>query len=171
MYDVYSSAFESFLGLGAMFLIFLFVFLVSAVCYVISSIANARVLKYFHHPRPWGGWVPIYCLVCLSECMKEEDGKVDAFLGKMGKKYFVFWPVAIVAANAFIPYFGTYLGAFLLAFFSAAVYKDLLSQEAGRDDIALGIISGIFPIVWIIVAFIRFKGQRPIDIVEEQFEV
>ena len=166
MFDVYSYDPTALIGPTMVLLIWGAALLACIVGYVITSIANTRVLKYFNHSRPWGAWVPVYSLVCLTECMTEEDGKIDAFFSKIPKKYFIYWPVAVVAANIMIPYFGTYLGTFVVTFFGAVVYKDLLSQESGQEEIALGIISALFSIVWIIIAFIRFKGQHPIDVVE-----
>ncbi len=149
---------EIFSSLMALFIVF-FVFAIFVVEYIVASIANVKVLKYFNHSRPWAGWVPVYSLVCLTECMAEEDGKIDAFFGKVPKKYFVFWPVAVVVANMMIPYFGTILGTFVATALGVVTYKDLLSQQSGKEEIALGIVCALFPIAWIIVALIRFKGS------------
>ena len=136
------------------------VFFVVALSYIATSLANVKVLKYFNHSRPWAGWIPIYAQVCLTECMTEEEGKIDAFTIKFPKKYFVFWPVAVVAVNALVPYLGAMVAPLAATFFAVVVYKDLLSQESGKEEIALGIVCGLIPIVWIIFAFIKFKGQR-----------
>ena len=166
MSNLYSYDLTTLVGTTVVLLILGVALLVCAAGYIVTSIANARVLKYFNHSRPWAAWIPVYSLVCLTECMTEEDGNIDAFFVKIPKKYFILWPVAVVAANLFLPYFGAYLGTLVATFFAAVVYKDLLSQESGQEEIALGIISAIFQIVWIVMAFVRFKGQRPIDVVE-----
>ena len=145
-------------------MIYLFIFgfaiLLVALSYVATSLANVRVLKYFNHSRPWAGWVPIYAQVCLTECMTEEEGKIDAFSLKFPKKYFIFWPVAVIAVNTLVPYLGVMVAPLAATFFAAVVYKDLLSQESGKEEIALGIVCGLIPIVWIVLAFVKFKGQR-----------
>lgn len=153
----------SLLGVGIVFILFV-------LSYVATSLANVKVLKYFNHVRAWAGWIPIYAQICLTECMTEEEGKIDAFMFKFPKKFFVYWPVAVVTVNALVPYLGAMVAPLAATFFAVVVYKDLLSQESGKEEIGLGIVCGILPIVWIVFAFIKFKGQYQPTVIESDFE-
>ena len=147
------------------------IFIIFVLSYVATSLANVKVLKYFNHARTWAGWISIYGQICLTECMTEEDGKIDAFFMKIPKKYFIFWPIAVMAVNALVPYLGAMVAPLAATFFAVVVYKDLLSQESGKEEIGLGIVCGILPIVWVVMAFIKFKGQYHPTIIEVNSEL
>ena len=143
---------------GAVIFVVIFALLICAAIYVVGALATKRVLDYFGHPRSWGAWIPIYNMICLTECIDADaDGNIDVLSLKVPKKWAIYWPL-ISLLSAVIAVLAPVI-ALAVVFCNFIVYKALLEQESGTDELALSIVSALIGIVWWVLCFIIFKGK------------
>lgn len=164
----YESLSKVIAGFGAIFgVMIIFTIILALIVYVITSLANTRVLKYFNHKNTWGAWIPVYNQICLAECMSEDmDGNVTIFGKAVPKKYFRLWPLIPFVCGFISGNIAYYLSLVVSLIGSVIVYKNLLSRESKREETGLAILSSLFGIVWVVLGFSRFKGHVENDVID-----
>lgn len=127
--------------------------------YIVQSLAIKKALTFYGYDKTWAAWIPVYQTMCLVDCIDADaDGMITIF-GKLFKRdYFKWYPVASVLIG-FLGFPGI-ITTVINMVLNFVLYKHLYEQKSGKDETGLAVASAFIPLIWIIMCFTRFKGER-----------
>ena len=149
---------------------FIGAFILLAIAYVISSLAFVKVFTKLGYQSPVLGWVPILNLYILATLVSTGVKQVKVLgIAEIDVTLYRFaWLLAV--AVSFIPGIGKVLSLIIRVIYFGDLYSRVYAatdDTSVEDQVGLGIVSGIFSIVFIVKALaadsnparIRFRAD------------
>lgn len=138
--------------------VIIFVFALAILMYVLWALAVHKVLKKLGSDMPWMAWIPVLSTIALAREADDGSGNVDMFGMKVPVNIFMFWAVANLILGL-IPNVGRLLSLVFSGICGGVMYRTVYAKCESRrenDMLAIGLISGFFPIV-ALVKFLSYK--------------
>lgn len=148
-------------GLFAMSVgVILFVFALVVLLYVLWALAVQKVLKKLGSDIFWMAWIPILSTIALAREADDGSGNVDMFGQSIPVNIFMFWSIIDIALGM-VPGIGNVLSFVFSGICGGIMYRTVYARCENRkesDMLAIGLISGFFPII-ALVKFLTYKKE------------
>lgn len=143
---------------GTFFVIVIVILGIFLAAYVIGAVAYQRGLRLCGYSKPWMAWIPFARQYALADAVGDADGNTTVLGFQIPSMVFNFWWVLQIAAN-WIPSVGTVISLVIGVICMGSCFGKMYSAIEGKaeeDTVAIGYVSGIFPIV----AIVKFLAAK-----------